>query len=202
MTNVYIKLLEYGKFPEYQSENAAGCDVYAASDMVLLPGETKVIPLNFIIAMDENIEAQVRPRSGLSLKTDIRLANCVGTIDSDYRDVVGVILQNTYNPAILPYKIMRNPDILNELQKNYKKVTLREFLQGKTKVDDYDLPVLDEVCYLDKNENPYGTIYVKKGERIAQIIFSKIERAKFIMHKNPEDIGHNRGGGFGHTGRR
>lgn len=201
MTKVYMKLLEYGKFPEYQSPNAAGCDVYAAFDMVLQPGETKVIPLNFIMAMDDNIEAQVRPRSGLSLKTDIRLANCVGTIDSDYRDVVGVIIQNTYNPATLPYKIMKNTDILKDLQENYKKVTLREYLKDKVNTENYDLPVLDEVCYLDKNGNPYGTVYIKKGERIAQIIFSRVERAKFIMHKNPESIGHNRGGGFGHTGR-
>ena len=202
MTNVYIKLLEYGKFPEYQSKNAAGCDVYAASDMVLLPSETKVIPLNIVMAMDDNVEAQIRPRSGLSLKTDIRLANCVGTVDSDYRDVVGVIIQNTYNPSALKYRIMSNPDILKDLKDNYKKVSLREYLKEKTKVDNYDLPVLDEVCYIDKNGNPYGTVYIKKGERIAQIIFNKVEKAKFIMHKNPEDIGHNRGGGFGHTGRR
>ena len=111
MTDVYIKLLENGKVPKYQSEIAAGCDVYAANDMVLLPGETKVIPLNFIMAMEENVEAQVRPRSGLSLKTDIRLANCVGTIDSDYRDIVGVIVKNTYNPSTLPYRILKDGEI-------------------------------------------------------------------------------------------
>ena len=47
----------------------------------------------------------------------------------------------------------------------------------------------------------FASWYIKKGERIAQIIFSKVERAKFVIHNNPEEIGHNRGGGFGHTGR-
>lgn len=201
MTNVYIKLLEYGKVPEYQSKNAAGCDVYAAADMVLLPGETKVIPLNFIMAMPEDIEAQIRPRSGLSLKTDIRLANCVGTVDSDYRNNVGVIIQNTYNPATLPYQIMANKDILEDLKNNYKVVKLKDCLEDLVYLEDYNLPILERVCYMDKNGNPYGTIYIKKGERIAQIIFSKVERAKFVIHNNPEEIGHNRGGGFGHTGR-
>ena len=201
MTNVYVKVFDGGKLPEYQSENAAGCDVYAACDMTILPGETKIVPLNFIMAMSEDIEAQVRPRSGLSLKTDIRLANCVGTIDSDYRDNVGVIIQNTYNPATLPFKIVSNANVLNDLKENYKKTTIRDYMKGKVDILDYDSKSLDEICYIDKNGNPYGTVYIKKGERIAQIIFSKVKRAKFIIHNNPEEIGHNRGGGFGHTGR-
>ena len=195
MTNVYVKVFDGGRLPEYQSENSAGCDVYAACDMVILPGQTKVVPLNFIIAMDEDTEAQVRPRSGLSLKTDIRLANCVGTIDSDYRDNVGVIIQNTYNPETLPYKIMSDDKVLKDLEENYRKTTLKEYMKDRAYILDYDLPI-----YLDKNDNPYGTVYIKKGERIAQIIFSKLERAKFIIHPNPACIGNNRGGGFGHTG--
>ncbi len=87
--NVYIKVSENGKLPSYGSLNAAGCDLYATKDMEIKPGETKVMPLNFIMAMDENLEAQIRPRSGLSLKTNLRVPNSPGTIDSDYRDTVG-----------------------------------------------------------------------------------------------------------------
>ena len=201
MTDVYVKVFGDGRLPEYQSENAAGCDVYAASDMIILPGQTKVVPLNFIMAMEEDVEAQVRPRSGLSLKTDIRLANCVGTIDSDYRDNVGVIIQNTYNPSTLPFRMVSDSRVLQDLRENYKKTTIREYMKDKVDVLDYESNVLDDVCYLDKNNNPYGTVYIKKGERIAQIIFSRVERAKFIIHPNPNDIGNNRGGGFGHTGK-
>lgn len=201
MTNVYIKVLEEGMIPKYQSMNAAGCDVYAAMDYVLLPGQTKVIPLNFIIAMQDDVEAQVRPRSGLSLKTDVRLANCVGTIDSDYRDVVGVILQNTYNPATLAYRMISDDSVLCDIRKNYKRMTFMEYMKcNGVHVDHGEFPNLDDPCYVDKNGNPYGTVYIHKGDRIAQIIFSKVVRAKFVESEDATKIGHNRGGGFGHTG--
>lgn len=201
MTDVYVKVFGDGRLPEYQSENAAGCDVYAACDIVLLPGQTKVVPLNFIMAMEEDVEAQIRPRSGLSLKTDIRLANCVGTVDSDYRDNVGVIIQNTYNPSTLPFSMVSDVSILEDLKENYKKITIRDYMKDKMPIKGYDSNFLDEVCYIDKNGNPYGTVYIKKGDRIAQIIFSRVEKAKFIVHPNPAKIGNNRGGGFGHTGK-
>lgn len=202
MTNVYIKVLEEGRIPKYQSMHAAGCDVYAAKDEVLLPGQTKVIPLDFIIAMDADVEAQVRPRSGLSLKTDIRLANCVGTIDSDYRDIVGVILQNTHNPATLAYSIVSDGRILEDLRENYTRMTLGEYMKTKgVVIGENELANLNDPCYVDEKGNPYGTVYIKKGERIAQIIFSKVERAQFVVHKDPTKVGHNRGGGFGHTGK-
>lgn len=202
MTNVYIKVLGEGRIPEYQSMHAAGCDVYAANDEVLLPGQTKVIPLDFIIAMDEDVEAQVRPRSGLSLKTDLRLANCVGTVDSDYRDIVGVILQNTYNPAVLAYRVIGDERVLVDLRENYTRITLGEYMrENGVVISENELPNLNDPCYVDGKGNPYGTVYIKKGERIAQIIFSKIERAQFVVHKDPIKVGHNRGGGFGHTGK-
>lgn len=202
MTNVYIKVLEEGRMPEYQSMHAAGCDVYAAKDEVLLPGQTKVVPLDFVIAMDPDVEAQIRPRSGLSLKTDIRLANCVGTVDSDYRDIVGVILQNTYDPSTLAYRIVSDNRVLVDLRENYTRMTLGEYLKtnGVT-VMEHEIPNLSDSCYVDEAGNPYGTVYIKKGERIAQIVFSKVEQASFVVHEDPTTIGHNRGGGFGHTGK-
>ncbi|NFA60485.1 aminotransferase [Clostridium sporogenes] len=201
--NVYIKVSENGKLPSYGSLNAAGCDLYATKNMQIKPGETKVMPLNFIMAMDENLEAQIRPRSGLSLKTNLRVPNSPGTIDSDYRDTVGVILENTYNIANLTYDIVKDPSILKVLKKKYKEVSLFDYLNGKESINldtNNLLSILNEKIYLDDKGNPYGTIYINKGERIAQMVFTKYKRANFIECENPQEIGENRGGGFGHTG--
>lgn len=201
-TTVYIRVDEGGKLPVYKSVHAAGCDVYASEDLVIRPGETKLMPLNFVIALEPEIEAQIRPRSGLSLNTDLRVTNSPGTVDSDYRDVVGVILQNTYNIANLPYEIAANPDILVKLQTEYQEIPLLVYLKEKLQ---YDIKLrhpsmLEQKIYIDAKGNPYGTIYIKKGERIAQIVFNEYKRGNFIEHPNPESIGENRGGGFGHTG--
>lgn len=202
--DVYIKVDEGGETPRYGSIHAAGCDLFATTDMVLKPGETRVMPLNFIIALEKEMEAQIRPRSGLSLKTSLRIPNSPGTIDSDFRDIVGVIIQNTYNPSTLPYEIAGNPEILKRLAAEYREVTLRDYItdiHGGSAVGSDNLSILEERLYIDINNNPFGTIYIKKGERIAQMVFSEYKRARFIPHPNPREIGEDRGGGFGHTGR-
>jgi len=203
MVNVYIRIEDGGKMPVYASKHAAGCDLFATMDMAIAPGETKIMPLNFTMAMEEGIEAQIRPRSGLSLKTMLRLPNSPGTIDSDYRDTVGVILHNDFNIANLPYLIVQNPGILEELCSNYREVTLSEYLKSKDvplPAYAYILNITEQKIYIDANGNPFGTIYIKKGERIAQMIFSQHKRANFIEHPDPRSIGEDRGGGFGHTG--
>ncbi len=80
--------------PRYMSEQAAGMDVCAAceSDVTIAPGEIKLIPLGFYMAVPAGYEAQVRPRSGLALKHGLVLPNSPGTIDADYRGEVCVIL--------------------------------------------------------------------------------------------------------------
>lgn len=201
--DVYINVDGEGKVPQYASKHAAGCDLYATEDMAVRPGETKIMPLNFNMALDEDMEAQIRPRSGLSLKTELRIPNGPGTIDSDYRDTVGVILQNTYNIANLPCQIAQNPQILEDLFQNYREVELRVYLsqfKGVTLTEAASLHIAKQKIYIDDNENPYGTIYIKKGDRIAQMVFCRYKRANFIPHPNLREIGEDRGGGFGHTG--
>lgn len=80
----------------YQTEHAAGMDIIAAvkEKVVLKSGETKLIPTGLKIAVPNGYEAQVRPRSGLALKKNIGVLNSPGTIDSDYRGEVGIILTN------------------------------------------------------------------------------------------------------------
>lgn len=81
---------------QYMTEHAAGMDIVAAvkEKVILKPGETKLIPTGLKIAVPNGYEAQVRPRSGLALKKNIGVLNSPGTIDSDYRGEVGIILTN------------------------------------------------------------------------------------------------------------
>lgn len=88
------------KVPTYAHEGDAGMDVYSPIDVTLAPGETKIIPLGFKAAIPVGYELQVRPRSGLSSRTHLRVANAPGTIDSGYRGEVGVILHNSAAPLI------------------------------------------------------------------------------------------------------
>ena len=82
--------------PMYASEQAAGADVRAhlAQDVVLQPGQSSLIPTGLKFAIPEGFEIQVRPRSGLAFKNGITVLNSPGTIDSDYRGELGVILIN------------------------------------------------------------------------------------------------------------
>ncbi len=83
-------------WPDYMSEGASGLDLYAAveEEVTLSPGEFRLIPTGVFIAVPRGYEAQVRPRSGLALKNGIGVLNSPGTVDSDYRGEVGVILIN------------------------------------------------------------------------------------------------------------
>jgi len=81
--------------PQYAHEGDAGFDLCSVDAVELQPGETKVISTGLKMAIPRGYEVQVRPRSGMSLKTSLRITNSPGTIDSPYRGVVGIILQNT-----------------------------------------------------------------------------------------------------------
>ena len=93
-----IKIVNKSKhpLPEYATPGSAGMDLRANIDapIALAPGERKLILTGIHIALPVGYEAQIRPRSGLALKHGIGLANMLGTVDSDYRADVGVILIN------------------------------------------------------------------------------------------------------------
>ena len=86
-------------FPVYETPGAAGADLKAnlpgRADVVLKPGARALIATGLRLAIPDGFEVQIRPRSGLALKHGITLANAPGTIDSDYRGPLGVILLNT-----------------------------------------------------------------------------------------------------------
>ncbi|MGE5404154.1 MAG: dUTP diphosphatase [Candidatus Saccharibacteria bacterium] len=129
--------------PEYMTEGAAGVDLYAANEepVNLEPGKVALIPTGLKIEIPLGFEAQVRPRSGLALKHGITVLNTPGTIDSDYRGEVKVI-------------------VINLGDKEY---------------------------------------IVQRGDRIAQMIFCRVERAAFAEVKSLQETARG-AGGFGHTG--
>lgn len=142
---VYIKRLHSFDLPlpHYMTAGAAGVDLYAAmeQDLAIAPGQRVLVPTGIAIALPENYEAQIRPRSGLALKYGLTLLNTPGTIDWDYRGEIKVI-------------------VINLGDKEY---------------------------------------ILHRGERIAQMIFNRVERAELIEVEELDDT--NRGsGGFGHTG--
>ena len=102
-----IERLAHNKvLPEYKTEGAAGVDLCAAisEPITLKPLERKLIPTGLKIELEHGYEAQIRPRSGLSIKHGITLINCIGTIDEDYRGEVCIPVVNVSNEeyTILP----------------------------------------------------------------------------------------------------
>ena len=145
MVKVNIKNTSPFDIPSYASAGSAGCDIRAdITDEITIPSfGTALIPTGIYIALPDGYEAQIRSRSGLTLRHGIVVANGIGTIDSDYRGEIKVILYN----------------------------------QSKT---DYT---------------------ITPGERIAQMVISKYEKAEFILTEDLDDT--DRGdGGFGHSGKK
>ncbi len=81
--------------PKYETRGSAGFDLHALEDVVILPGETKLIKTGLSFEIPSNYVLDIRPRSGMSLKTKMRIANSPGTIDSDYRGEVCIVAENT-----------------------------------------------------------------------------------------------------------
>jgi dUTP pyrophosphatase len=95
-------------FPAYATTGAAGLDVVAAESLTLAPGARHAVATGFALAIPDGYEVQVRPRSGLALKHGITCLNTPGTIDSDYRGEVKVILANLGDQ---PFEIVRGERI-------------------------------------------------------------------------------------------
>lgn len=143
--HVQVRRIRPGEnpLPRYATDHAAGMDLVAdvAEPLILLPGERGLIPTGIAVAIPIGYEAQIRPRSGLALKHGISLVNSPGTIDSDYRGEIGIIL---INHGSVPFTV-----------------------------------------------NP--------GDRIAQMVFARFERAELVEAGELSDTVRGEGG-FGHTG--
>lgn len=95
MAEIYIeKCRDTAVIPSYAHPGDAGMDIYAAEDVIVEPGRSVLVPTGLKMAIPVGYEVQIRPRSGISLKTPLRVPNAPGTIDSGYRDEVNVIIYN------------------------------------------------------------------------------------------------------------
>jgi dUTP pyrophosphatase len=129
-TEVRVVRLAHGKglpLPSYQSEGAAGLDLLAAlppnARLVLEPRARDVVPTGLVLELPAGFEAQVRPRSGLALKHGVTVLNAPGTIDSDYRGEVKVLLVNLGSE---PFVIERGMRIAQLVVAPVTRVRLRE----------------------------------------------------------------------------
>lgn len=154
------------KIPAYAKPGDAGMDIYALEDFEVAPGERKIIKTGLKVAIPRGYELQVRPRSGTSVKTALRVANTPGTIDSGYRDEIGVIIEN---------------------------------IEPKIKDIGYDF---DDNGNIIIKSILHGSVFnVGKGERFAQLVLNEVPSAAFYPVDLVAQIGENRGGGFGSTGK-
>ena len=130
MTTVRVERLPHAEglpLPAYETAGSAGMDLRAAvaeaEPLTLVPGARALVPTGLKIALDAGFEAQVRPRSGLALKHGITCLNAPGTIDSDYRGEVGVIL---INHGAAPFVIKRGERIAQMVIARHEQATMVE----------------------------------------------------------------------------
>lgn len=125
---IAVKKLNHNAiFPEYHSSGAAGADIYACVDkeLIIKPGEIVLVPTGLAFEIPEGYEIQIRPRSGLATK-GIILPNSPGTIDSDYRGEIKVILMNLGKE---PFVIHNHDRIAQMVLSKFEKMEFEEVLE-------------------------------------------------------------------------
>ena len=146
MINIEIQRLPHGKdipLPNYSSENCSGLDLYAAikNKIKIKNGEIVIIPTGIKIGLKKNLEAQVRPRSGLAANFGLTVLNTPGTIDADYRGEIKIILINHGKKIFIVERGMRVAQLIiskiekikwNEKKKINKKTKRKESGFGST----------------------------------------------------------------------
>lgn len=126
--------------PAYETTGSSGMDLRAAvaETVALAPGEIRLIPTGIAVAIPNGFEGQVRPRSGLALKHGIGLVNAPGTIDSDYRGEIGLILINW---GARPFTIQRGDRVAQ--------MVVNRIYQA-------DIEVLEELHETDRGDGGFG----------------------------------------------
>ena len=144
---VQIKVVNKGNqpLPKYQTSQSAGMDLRANIDVPVLikPLDRKLIPTGLHIALPEGYEAQIRPRSGLTIKKGITIINTPGTIDPDYTGDVGVILVN-----------ISNEDFVVQPGDRIAQMVINKFEQA-------EFEVVEELDETERGEGGYGHTGIK-----------------------------------------
>ena len=127
MNFINCKIINKSKnpLPKYQTEGASAVDLFANlnESIILKSKEIKLIPTGIYISIPNGYEAQVRPRSGLAIKHGVTVLNSPGTIDSDYRGEIGVIL---INHSEIDFKISNGDRIAQLVLSAYDKITWQQ----------------------------------------------------------------------------
>jgi dUTP pyrophosphatase len=167
--------------PQYAHKGDAGFDLVAVEDVIIEPGETKAISLGLAFEIPEGYEMQIRPRSGISSKTKLRVANAPATIDSGFRGEVKVILENAVS-GFVPFV-----DYVEGLiSGNY--LVMDDGVIGETEVGADFFANRPCVPYL-----------IRKGDRIAQGVIQRLPDVEIVETDELTDS--ERGtGGFGSSG--
>ncbi len=121
-------------FPSYATNGSAGMDLCAAceEDIKIYPGDRVLIPTGIAISLPYGVEAQIRPRSGLALKHGVTVLNSPGTIDSDYRGEIKVILVNIGD---IPFTVCKGNKIAQMVICEFKKIEWEKVLQFDVQTD-------------------------------------------------------------------
>lgn len=145
----FKRLSDGATVPTKAHATDSGFDLYAAEDVVIEPGETVIVPTGIAVRLPERMEAQVRPRSGVTAKTKLRVQ--LGTIDNGYSGEIGVIVDNIAMPEL-------------QLSTEYTDYTHVE------KNKEWALMTLDGDYGRGENIYPENTYLIRKGDRIAQLV--------------------------------
>lgn len=129
ITVTFKKLIPDAIIPTYAHKGDAGADLFSTVDITVPAGGTMLVPTGIALKIPGGYEAQVRPRSGMSLKTKIRVANAPGTIDSNYRGEINVIIDNH---GSAPY-IINVGDKIAQLV--FNKVPTADFIEGNVEIE-------------------------------------------------------------------
>ena len=155
MRNLEVKILDNGfglPLPKYETEGAAGLDLFAATKeetkIIIPPRKAEMIPSGIAISVPSGYEAQIRPRSGLAAKNGITVLNSPGTIDSDYRGEILVMLINHSNKD---FEILRGMRIAQMVI---------------SKIEQFNLISVNELDTTDRGKDGFGStgISIKKDE--------------------------------------
>ena len=155
MRNLEVKILDNGfglPLPKYETEGAAGLDLFAATKedtkIIIPPRKAEMIPSGIAISVPSGYEAQIRPRSGLAAKNGITVLNSPGTIDSDYRGEILVMLINHSNKD---FEILRGMRIAQMVI---------------SKIEQFNLISVDELDTTDRGKDCFGStvISIRKDE--------------------------------------
>lgn len=157
--------------PKYAKAGDAGMDIYACDTYTIQPGELVIIPTGIQTGIPLGYELQVRPRSGQSVKTKLRIANAPGTIDANFRDEIGIIVENI-EPKITDIEF----EELFTPEGKFDGLKVKSVLYGKDYV-------------------------IEKGQRFAQIVISEVPMALLYEVDDIKTIEGDRASGFGGSGK-